>query len=164
MHTLHVLHTWVWPETGVCRGPSPFCLCRGASVTNPCRGLLCRVLQSSTGLSQGGFKTSRFFTSLVAKRPPGPVTSPMILGRCNIPACIQAHIRTYSIHTLHTLHLYIHLLHTPHAYMHTSMNACKHACMCAYITLQYSTLHYAALHFITLQYITLRYITLFTFQ
>ena len=56
---------WVWPEKGVCRPeigvcrcpPSVANLCRGPSVTNPCRGHLCRVVQSSIGLSQEGCVT-----------------------------------------------------------------------------------------------------------
>ena len=61
-------------------------LCRGPSVTNPCRGPLCRVLQSSVGLSQGGFVSTPpdAVTGLVAKRPPGPVTNPMFSGCCHI--------------------------------------------------------------------------------
>ena len=42
------IYVWVWLEIGVCRGSPP-------SDTNPGRGPLCRVLQSSIGLSQGGF-------------------------------------------------------------------------------------------------------------
>ena len=75
----------------------PLCynLCRGPSVTNPCRGPLCRVLQSSTGLSQGGFaaRPPDSVTSLVAKRPP----SPMFLRHCRIVTYI--YIYTFSTHT-----------------------------------------------------------------
>ena len=56
--------------------------CRGPSLTNLCR----RVLQSSIGLLRGGFvaKHPDSATSLVAKRLPGPVANPMILGRSHI--------------------------------------------------------------------------------
>ena len=66
--------------------PPPYVthLCRGPSVTNPCHGPLCRIL--SIGLSRGRLvaRPRDSVTSLVAKRPPGPVTSPMFLMLCHI--------------------------------------------------------------------------------
>ena len=67
--------------------PSVTDICRGPSVTNPCRGPLFKVLQFSIGLSQGGFVARppdavTAVTSLVAKRPPGPVANPMFFGGC----------------------------------------------------------------------------------
>ena len=73
---------WVWPETGDGRVPPP-------SVTNPCRGPLCRVLQCSVGLLQGGFvaRPPRFCYKQWRKRLPGPVTSPMFLGVATLYSC-----------------------------------------------------------------------------
>ena len=77
---------------GLSRSPLPpvTYLCREPSVTNPCRGPLCRALWSSIGLWQGGFvaRPPNSVTSLVAKRPRGPVTGPMFLRRCHMCICI----------------------------------------------------------------------------
>ena len=79
-------HMGVARNRGLSRPPaSVTSLCRGPSVTNPRRGPLWTVLQSSRGLSQGAFvaRPPNSATSLVAKRRPRPVTSPMFLGHCH---------------------------------------------------------------------------------
>ena len=58
--------------------PSPVTnLCREPSVTNPCRGFLCRILRSPQACGKEGLPQHppHSVTSLVAKRPPGHVTS-----------------------------------------------------------------------------------------
>ena len=64
--------------------PSVTYLCCGPSVTNPCSRT--SALSTVVGLSQGGFvaRTPDSVTSLVAKRPPGPVTGLMFLRCCHI--------------------------------------------------------------------------------
>ena len=89
-----ILHDLIrkWHEPPVCRSPTPLFskpsrACCGPSVTNLCRGPLCRVLLSSIGLAPGGFVARRrdSVTSLVRKRPIGHVANPMLLGRSHIP-------------------------------------------------------------------------------
>ena len=60
--------------------------------------------QSSIGLSQGRFVARPLdsVTSLVAKRPPGPVTSPMFLRRSHINMC-DIYIYIY-------IYIYIHII------------------------------------------------------
>ena len=102
-------HMRVARNRGLSRSPSSVTnLCRGLFVTNPCRGPLCRVLQSPIGLSQGGF-VARLptVTSLVAKRAPGPVTSPMFLGmrvgmEARVPVCLRDILLAFSVVTCHS--------------------------------------------------------------
>ena len=98
---------------GLSRSPAPLSvtyLCRGPAVTNPCRGPLCRVLYSSIGLSRGGFvaRPPDSVTSLVAKRPLGPVTIPMFVRRCHIYIYIL-YIYIYVFPHLYVCLYYLHL-------------------------------------------------------
>ena len=93
---------------GLSRSPHSFTnLCRTPSVAKPCRGPLCRVLYSSIGLSQGGFvaRPPDSATSLVAKRPPGPVTSAMFLRRCHM----YTYIYTYTSYISLSIYIYVHI-------------------------------------------------------
>ena len=120
-HTRIHLHVHIQEYMGVARNgglsrfPSSVTnLCRGLSATNPCCGPLCTAAVFNRLIAGSDCrKTLDSVTSLVAKRPPGPATSPMFLGRCHI-------------------HVYIYI------YTHAHIPICTHTLVC---TCEYTYVH-----------------------
>ena len=85
----YVLFRLAWLDIWVCHGP-PSLLCYKPVPQALCYKPLSRASVESTAVfnrlvaGRVCSKTSRFATSLIAKRPPVPVTSPMVLSRCHV--------------------------------------------------------------------------------
>ena len=115
-HTYINVRMAVTRNRGLSRSPPPpfvTYLCRGPSVTNPCRGPLCRVLQSAIGLSQGGFVAGpppRFCYKPCRKKAARACYKPdvfealphMYICRC-ICTCVHMYIYIYTHTHTHSL-------------------------------------------------------------
>ena len=100
---------WLCLEIGVCRGP-PHPPLLHTFVAGPLlQTLVAGLCVEYFSLSQGGFaaRPPDSATRLVAKRPPGPVTSPMFLRRCHIHIYIYTCVLLYNVRNY--LDFYIHI-------------------------------------------------------